>query len=251
MIKIIVIDDEQKAVQSLCTILNEYCEDIEICGTANSALEGLILINQKRPDLLFLDIEMPNGSGFDLLDMISARTFKVVFTTAFNHYAIKAIKYSAIDYLLKPIDIDEVIAVVYKVQTKAENPEHFQNQYENFLSNLKEPERKRVLLPTNEGIVFFYISDIIRIEADGSYSKIFLIKNKILHISKNIKEIETLICDDRFFRPHNSFLINTDFIAKFLNKDGGCIEMTDQAEIPLSRRKKIEFFEKFKITNKE
>lgn len=251
MIKVIIIDDEQNAVQSLRTILSEYCDDIEICGTAGSALDGIKIINQLRPDLVFLDVEMPHGTGFDMLDAIQERFFKVVFTTAYNHYAIKAIKYSALDYLLKPLDIDEVIAVVKKIQTASEPPEITQKKYDNFLNNIKEPEKKRVLLPTNEGIIFFFLSDIIRVEADGSYSKIYLSEKKILYISKNIKEIESLFSDERFFRTHNSYLINLDCISKYLNKDGGCIEMNDKAEIPLSRRKKIEFFEKFKLNHKD
>lgn len=251
MLKAVLIDDETDAINSLKIILTEYCPNVEVVGVAQSAIEGIKEINSKKPEIVFLDVEMPHGNGFDVLDGIAEKRFKVVFTTAYNHYAVKAIKYNAIDYLLKPLDIDEVIEAVKKIEKSTENYEEANKKYSALLDGLKKNTPKRVSLPTNEGIEFFFINDVIKAEADGSYTKIFLLDKKIIFVSKILKDIEDIFNDNKFFRAHNSFLINIDFIIKYLNKDGGYIEMSDGSLVPLSRRKKAEFFEKLKLGLKE
>lgn len=247
MLKAVLIDDEADAINALKIILSEYCPNVEIVGMANSALEGIKVINSKKPDILFLDIEMPHGNGFDLLDGLTERNFKIIFTTAYNHYAIKAIKYNALDYLLKPLDIDEVIAVVDKIEKLKESNVETNIKYISLLESIRQSPLKKITLPTNEGIEVFNLDDVIKVEADGSYTKIFLKNKKTIFVSKILKEIEDLLHQQTFFRAHNSFLINLDHIARYLNKDGGYIEMIDGSLIPLSRRKKIEFLEILKI----
>lgn len=251
MIRAIIIDDEPDAINALRLILNEYCRNVEIVAIASSALEGIKEINNKKPDLVFLDVEMPHGSGFDVLDGIADRNVKVIFTTAYNHYAIKAIKYNAIDYLLKPLDIDEVIEACEKIEKSTESPHELNSKYISLLESVKINQQKKVAFPTNDGIEFINANDIIRAEADGSYTKISLTNNRILYVSKILKDVEDIIEDSKFFRVHNSHIVNIDYIMRYINRDGGYIQTIDSAQIPLSRRKKAEFFDQLKIFNKE
>lgn len=251
MLKAVLIDDEIDATNALQIILKEYCPQVEIAGIAHSAIEGIKTINQTKPDIVFLDVEMPHGSGFDVLDGVAERNFRLIFTTAYNHYAIKAIKYNAIDYLLKPLDIDEVIDAVKKIEATADKPENLGEKYNSLLNEIKKNATKKIPLTTAECTEFVDVRDIVRVEADGSYTKVFLKNKKVLMLSKILKGIEDSINDTRFFRAHNSHLINMDYILKYHNREGGYIEMADGSMIPISRRKRTEFFEQMKIFNSE
>jgi two-component system, LytTR family, response regulator len=235
----VIIDDEPDAVEFIASIIGEYCPGLEVCGKAHNVKEGVVLINEIKPDLVFLDVEMPNGTGFDLLTHFPEKKFEVVFITAFNHYAIKAIKFSAVDYILKPININEFIESVNRVVQKRETNQLTVNEnFESLLENLRTSHPTRLVIPTSDGREYLNPKDIIRIEADRSYSWFFINDKRKILVSKHLKEFQDLLNDRDFFRPHNSHLINLDFVKKFVRHDGGYIEMTDGSQIPISRNRK-------------
>ncbi|MCU0473141.1 MAG: LytTR family DNA-binding domain-containing protein [Bacteroidales bacterium] len=238
-LKTVIIDDEANAVDFISSIIGEYCPDLEVAGKANDVADGVQKIQDIKPGLIFLDVEMPNGTGFDLLTQFPEKDFDVIFITAFNHYAIKAIKFSAVDYILKPININEFIEAVNKVVQKRANPPI--NAGENFrilMENLKTATPSRLAIPTSDGMEYLNPKDIIRIEADRSYSWFYLTGNRKILVSKHLKEFQDLLGDRNFFRSHNSFLINLKFVHKYIRKEGGYILMQDGAQIPVSRNRK-------------
>jgi two-component system LytT family response regulator len=235
----VIIDDEPDAVDFISSIIAEYCPGLEVCGKAHNVKEGVSLINEIKPDLVFLDVEMPNGTGFDLLIHFPEKNFDVVFITAFNHYAIKAIKFSAVDYILKPININEFIEAVNRVVHKrASNVVTGNENFDVLLENLRTSHPTRLVIPTSDGREYLNPNDIIRIEADRSYSWFFISNKRKILVSKHLKEFQDLLNDRNFFRPHNSHLINLDFVKKYVRHDGGYIEMTDGSQIPISRNRK-------------
>jgi len=250
MVKVVIIDDEQDAINSINLIVNEYCSNAEIIGTASSAAEGRNVILNQKPDLVFLDIEMPRGNGFDLLEMLPERSFEIIFITAYNNFAIKAFKYSAIDYILKPIDIDELVQAVDRAEKRInlykKNDSENRDRYDVLLDNIQTSQPTKIMVPTSEGQIYLEISDINRIEAEGSYSTIFLNNKTKLLVSKNLKEFENMLSSNDFFRPHNSHLINLEFVKKYVLKDGGYIEMTKDIVVPRSRRRKESFIDKMR-----
>ncbi|MBG0858468.1 MAG: response regulator transcription factor [Bacteroidales bacterium] len=238
-LKTIVIDDEPDAVDFISSIIGEYCSGLEVAGKAHDVKEGVQLIREQKPDLVFLDVEMPHGTGFDLLTHFPEKDFDVVFITAFNHYAIKAIKFSAVDYILKPININEFIDAVNKViQKRGSNLFRGNENIRVLLENLKTGLPSRLAIPTSDGMEYLNPRDIIRIEADRSYSWFFITGNRKMLVSKNLKEFQDLLNDRYFFRPHNSHLINLKYVKKYVRREGGYIEMTDGSEIPVSRNRK-------------
>jgi two-component system LytT family response regulator len=238
-LKTIIIDDEQDAVDFIFSIAGEYCPGLNVIGKAYDVPEGTALITDLKPDLVFLDVEMPHGTGFDLLANFPEKDFDVIFITAFNHYAIKAIKYSAVDYILKPININEFIEAVNKVTAKrSENSSHGSDNIKVLLENIKSSPPSRLAIPTSDGMEYLNPKDIIRIEADRAYSWFYISGNRKMLVSKNLKEFQDLLSDRYFFRPHNSHLINLKYVRKFVRRDGGYIEMNDGSEIPVSRNRK-------------
>jgi two-component system, LytTR family, response regulator len=242
MIKTILIDDEKKSVQTLAIMLNEFCTDIEIVATAGSAADGIKEILKHSPDLVFLDIEMTGGSGFDLLESLTEQNFKVVFVTAHDHYAIKAIKAHAIDYILKPLSVEELINAVnnYKHQLTI-SPDNQINKIETLLKHIKQQHIKKIALPTSTGTEFIAINEIMYLSAERSYCIIYLENKKKIMVSKSMNEIEELIDSHNFFRIHKSNTVNLAFVKKHLKTDGGIIELTDGTKLYLSRLKKDEF----------
>jgi two-component system LytT family response regulator len=238
-LKTIIVDDEPDAVDFISSIIGEYCPSLEVVGKAHNVIEGVQQIKEKKPDLVFLDVEMPNGTGFDLLTHFPGKDFDVVFITAFNHYAIKAIKFSAVDYILKPINISEFIEAVNRVILKrSEKPSQSNENFKILMENLKSALPTRLAIPTAEGMEYLNPKDIIRIEADRSYSWFFITGNRKILVSKNLKEFQDLLSDRYFFRSHNSHLINLKYVRKYIRRDGGYIEMQDGAQIPVSRNRK-------------
>jgi two-component system, LytTR family, response regulator len=237
-IKTIVIDDEHDAVNFIKSIINEYCPKLEVVDVANSANEGAKKIIEKNPDLVFLDVEMPHGSGFDLLSRFPEKIFDVIFITAFNHYAIKAIKFSAVDYILKPININEFIAAVEKVIDKRTHVQNRDESFQALLENVRSALPGKLAIPTSEGMEYLNTKDIIRIEADRSYSWFYLINQKKILVSRNLKEYQELLTDRNFFRSHNSHLINLEHVKKFIRHEGGAIELIDGSQVPISRGKR-------------
>jgi two-component system LytT family response regulator len=238
MIKAVLVDDEEYAIVALKILLKENCSNVSVVGEAHSALEGIKEINNKKPDLVFLDVDMPNGSGFDLLEGLPERNFHVIFVTAYSSYAVKAFKFNAVDYIVKPVNMMELIEAVNKVENSNQLTSGKIN-HDVLMKYLKQTQLGRVGIPTSDGVEFMEPDDIIHVDADGSYTKIFTKKNTIM-VSKYLKEIQLILDENLFFRTHNSYIINLHHIKKYNNKDG-MILMTDGSSIILAKNKKAEF----------
>jgi len=243
ILKTVIVDDEQDAVNFIESIANEYCPSIKIIGKAYSAIEGVEVITKLKPDLVFLDVEMPHGSGFDLLAGFPEKEFDVIFITAFNHYAIRAIKFSAVDYILKPININEFIEAVKRVEESRKEKTGSNHNFNTLFENLQTALPSKLAIPTSSGMEYLNTREIIRIEADRSYSWFFMGDEKKHLVSRNLKEYQELLSDRNFFRTHNSHLINLEHVKKYIRHEGGYIEMTDGSNVPISRGKKDLFLE--------
>ncbi len=247
MIRVVVIDDEKRVAEAIAKIIENHCSGFSVIGIAHTVKTGVELINKHKPDLVTLDINLPDGSGFDLLKKVEDIDFKLVFITAYEEHALKAIKFSAIDYILKPIDEIELSDAFRKVKAihKKENNKVI---LDSFLTGLAEKpkEHKKIVLKTADDIHLIKVNEIIRCESEGSYTSFFLTDGKKLMVSKNLKEYEDLLTDYGFFRTHHSHLININNIERFHKADGGVIYMSDQSEIPVSVRKKDSLLQLFK-----
>ena len=244
MPKAIIVEDELHSRQFLKNLVTEYCPELNLVALASDVEEGVAAIKEHKPDIVFLDIEMQTGTGFDLLLQFPAPEFEVIFTTAYDHYAIKAIKFSAIDYLLKPIEIEELQQAVKKItDKKAMNGS--QQALQMLLKNLQAPPKEdpSITLATSEGLEFIPLQQIIRIEASGPYSYFFLKNNKKIMVSRNLKEYEVMLSDHGFFRAHNSHIINIREVKRMVKTDGGYAVMSDDSKISISPKKKDEFMQ--------
>lgn len=244
MIKTIIVDDAVNSQNVLLQILIQHCPNVKLCGIANSVLEAQKLIVEQQPNLVLLDVEMPPNNGFELLEQFPNPNFEVIFTTAHDQYALRAIKFCALDYLLKPIDIQELKSAINKTEQKLQS--NFQHQnFNQLLENLKSPnhQENKIALPTLEGLIFVMVNLILRCEADGSYTKIHLKNGKIITATRKIKEFEHLLVEHNFFRIHRSHLINLNHIEKYYKGSGGYIVLTDGVSIDVARRKKEAFLE--------
>lgn len=237
-LRTIIVDDEPDAVNFIQSIIDDYCPKLEVVGKAKSAKEGAKMIIDKLPDLVFLDVEMPQGSGFDLLAKFPEKTFEVIFITAFNHYAIKAIKFSAVDYILKPININEFISAVDKVLDKRNDGDHRNASFTTLLENVRSAMPAKLAIPTSDGMEYLNTHDIIRVEADRSYSWFYLVDHRKILVSRNLKEYQELLTDRNFFRTHNSHLVNLEHVKKYIRHDGGAVELDDGEHVPISRGKR-------------
>lgn len=241
MLNAIIVDDEASGAGSLKILLGKYCPDVKILGVASSADEAEKMINTLSPNLVFLDVEMPHADGFQLLSRFKKISFDVVFTTAYNEYALKAIKHSAIDYLLKPIDKDELIESVKKCEEKHSKGQVDYMKVENLLASLAQTHKVQKLpVPTIEEILYIDIDNIIRFEADSNYTMIFLRSGKKITSSKTLKDYEMMLVGHPFFRVHKTHFINLSEITKYIKGDGGFVVMTDGATIEVSRQKKAD-----------
>lgn len=240
MIKAIIIDDEERGIDVLFEMLSRYCPDVNICSTAFDIVTGTEMIRQYQPDVVFLDIEMPGKNGFELLEQFGDIDFEIIFVTAYNEYAIRALRFSALDYLLKPVNIDELQGAVQRLKDKQQYTAR-----QDRLRHLKEtvaesnPFRK-IVLSTATGYYFVNIGDIIYCEADKSYTHIFLESKVKYTASKSLREFDELLKNHSFFRIHKSYLVNMNKVA-MVNKDLQVI-MSNKTELPLSFRKKTDFF---------
>lgn len=238
----IIIDDEKKGREILKSLIETYCKEVEIIAQASNADEGFELIQKHEPDVVFLDVEMPSGDGFSLLERFNEITFQIIFTAAFDEYAIKAIKFHALDYLLKPIDIDELRVAVENVKKALQEDRKVDNRYGEMLQSRKENTGK-LALPIKDGIVYLSISEIVRVESDGAYSIFYTDCGKKHLSSKNLGEYEEILPAYGFFRVHRSHIINVKKVKKFIRSDGKFIEMEDGSRVEIARRKKDEFLE--------
>lgn len=241
MLKTIIADDEQDAINLLEEGLKHCYPYIEIIAIAKNIneLEQLILLHQ--PDLVFLDIQMPGGNIFEMLDKIQPISFEIIFVTAYNQFALQALKRNAIDYLLKPINIEELKEAVKKVYQKFIEKENKQNKITTLINEIIGKQSK-IAITTFEKTIYLKITDIVRIEGDGNYVRIITNNHENYFISKKLKDFQEQLPGNLFFRVHNSYLINIEFVKSILNKDSSII-MTDGTVIPLSRKKREEFLE--------
>jgi two-component system LytT family response regulator len=239
-IKTVVIDDEPDAVNFIRSIIEDHCPELEVTGFAHSADEGEAVIRRSKPALVFLDVEMPMGNGFDLLTRFPKKEFEVIFVTAFDHYAIRAIKFSAVDYILKPIRIREFTESVNKYLLSCSNGSHNVPSYDLLLENLHAPMPLKLAISAFGGVEYLTITDILRIESDGSYSNFFMKNGKKIMVSRNLKEYHELLSNHSFFRAHHSHLINLMYVKRFMRLEG-IIELDDGSRVPVSRSKKALF----------
>lgn len=237
----IIIDDELNGRIALKQKLQDYCPDVVVVGEAENGRDGIDMILKYSPQLVFLDIEMPEMNGFEMLIKIPEKKFHIIFTTAYDQYAIKAIKYAAFDYLLKPIDIDELKVTIARLSFQPP-PDASIKKLETLEQNLlTKPFLNKIAVPTHEGLLFFDISTIMRLEAQSNYTELYFIDRPKLIASRTLKDFEEIMPDDIFFRIHNSHIINLHFIKRYIRGDGGHVEMKNGDYVIVSRRKKEEF----------
>jgi len=234
-IKAIIVDDEANNRENLRLALASYCKEVTIIGEADSAITALDLIKAQPPDLVFLDIAMPLGDGFQLLESLDTINFDVIFVTAYNQHAIRAIKFCAIDYLLKPIDVLELKQAVNRVLSNQEKKQQ-QQKLELLSSQLGTP--KKIALPQSDHVEFIALSEIIRCQGEKNYTWFYLQDGRKLLVSQTLKEYVGLLEDAHFFRVHQSHLINLQQIKKYSRRDGGYVVMTDKEIVPVARNRK-------------
>ena len=240
MLTAIIIDDEQKGRIALRQKLQDYCATVQLTGEAENGEEGIKLIEKNNPDIVFLDIEMPRMDGFEMLHRLSEKKFHLIFTTAYDQYAIKAFKVAAFDYLLKPIDIEELKSAISKINSLS--PVITEKKLAVLEQNLEGKNVfSKIAIPTLEGLLFFNMRDIIHLEASSNYTTIYFNNHPKLIASKTLKDFEELLPANIFFRTHHSHIINLSFIKRYLKGDGGQIEMQNGNFVDVARRKKDEF----------
>ncbi len=236
----IIIDDELKGRIALSQKLRDYCSDVRLVGEAENGEDGIKLIEKLKPDIVFLDIEMPRMNGFDMLLRLPQKNFDLIFTTAYDQYAIKAIKYAAFDYLLKPVDIEELKLAVSKSNSR--QLINTEKKLEVLDQNLRgKTILNKIAIPTLDGMLFFNIADIVHLEANSNYTTLYFSNHPKLLASKTLKDFEDLLPTDIFFRTHHSHLINLNYIKRYIKGDGGQIELQDGTYVDIARRKKEEF----------
>lgn len=240
MIKAAIIDDESSAANVFRLMLQRHVPEITEIAIETKPEKAIAFLQQYKPDLVFLDIIMPALTGFDLLSLYDEIPFDVIFTTAHDEYAIQAIRFSAVDYLLKPIDADELKAAVQRMIRKKQLGNSSKQILANLVHNLqaKEEDEFRLTVPTNSGVVFFKTNEIIRLEGEGNYSRIILTGNRWHLSSKTLKDFEELLPAATFIRIHKSYIVNKNFIVNYLKK--GEVVLSDNSNIPVSRRKKTQ-----------
>lgn len=240
MIRAILVDDEQNNIDNLRKLLEKYCPEVAVISMTTSAIDGKKMITEQKPDLIFLDIQMPDKNGFELLKSLDSYSFEVIFVTAFDKYGIQAVKFSAIDYLLKPINIEELKSAVNKAAEKiVQKKQNY--QLENLLRLLQQQrEEHRIAIPAAKEIRFVKTQDIIRCESSNNYTTFFLNSGEKLIVSKPIYEYEELLSDYGFIRCHQSHLVNKKFVRSIVKEDGGYLLLEDNEQIPISRQKKEE-----------
>ncbi len=246
MIRCILIDDEADSLEVMEMLLTSNCPQVKIEAVCNSAEEGITAIHRYRPDVVFLDVEMPNMNGFDMLEQFEKLFFDVVFVTAYHQFAIRAFRYSALNYLLKPVDADDLIETIRRIENTKTAP--LKEQMELLLQSVQQagaPTIARIALTTSYGMQFVPTADIIYCESDNNYTSVKMADGKKIVVSKTMKEIDDTLAGPDFFRIHNSFLINLNHIKKFVRGEGGYVVMDDDTMVSISRTKKQLFLEMF------
>lgn len=240
----ILIDDEPNATEALTNMLRMTAPDVTVAAVANDPYLGLEKIRELQPDLLFLDIQMPHMTGFELLEKLGKFNCSVIFTTAYDQYALQAFKVSAADYLLKPIDLDELEAAVGKARErkKAALPDF--SAFERLFQQVQKPEAPRLALPTSDGLIFIFVNSIVRLQSDSNYTTFYLESKEKIVVSRTLGEYEDQLSKQNFCRIHHSHLINLSHLRRYIKTDGGYAEMSDGSRIEISRRKRDDFVAK-------
>jgi two-component system, LytTR family, response regulator len=244
MIKAIIVDDELDCCETIASLLNAYCPDVEVTGTYHNGAEALPAVLQKQPDLVFLDVEMPKMNGFEMLEQLPQVNFDIIFTTSYDKYALKAIRFSAIDYLLKPIDREELQKAVQKVRMRSQR--NMSQQVEILMQKLHQPAKAigKIALPTMEGLQMIPVDSIINCESDSNYTILLLKSNKKIIVSSTLKEMEEVLEDHSFVRVHRSYLANLNEVEKYVKGEGGYLIMSDGSTIDVSRNRKEQLMKK-------
>ncbi len=242
--KTLIIDDIKQNREQVRKMLSDFCPQVRIAGETDDVISAIDLIQSEKPDLVLLDIEMPNGTGFDVLQGLDKVDFEVIFITAHDRYALRAIKFCCLDYILKPVDVKELIQAIHRASEKIKARNSTEN-FSHLLSNIqdKNPKQHKIALPTQEGLVFIKVNQIMRCEAEGSYTQIVLNDKSRILATRRIKGFEELLTDYHFFRVHRSHLVNLEYIEKYHKGEGGYIVMSDGTSVDVSRRKKDDFLE--------
>jgi two-component system LytT family response regulator len=243
--KVLLLDDDRSNSEILSKILEMYCPKVQVTGIAEDITQAMLLIKENEPDLIFLDINLKNESGFDILPLISSLATGVIFITAHDQYILQALRSNAIDYLLKPIDVKEVIKAVERALKKIPAKQGIEK-----LTLLHEPLNKpaydrKIIIPTSRGYEFILTSSIIRLEANGAYTNIFITDNRKILVTRNIKEYELILPEITFVRIHHSHIINLDYVKYYHKGRGGYVEMTNGETIQVATRRKDTFLAKF------
>lgn len=238
MIRAIIIDDEHYCVEVLSTLLKKYCPEVTVSATCSSGEEGLKAIHEYQPDLVFLDVEMPRMNGFQLLESLPEINFDLVFTTSYDQYAIKAIRFSALDYLLKPIDREELQKAVNKAGKRQSGS--INQQLQLLLQKINQPATRvnKVAMPTMEGLQMINVADIISCASDSNYTILHLKDKQKLVVSRTLKEIEEILEEHSFIRVHHSYMVNLNEVTKYIRGEGGYLVMSDGSHIDVSRSRK-------------
>lgn len=240
MYKAIIIDDEMNNMSALREKILKHCPMLEVVACCENGRQGIQEIERLQPDIVFLDIEMPVMNGFTMLQQLRNRDFELIFTTAYDHYAIKAIRYSAIDYLLKPVEIDELKAAVDNAVSKRSGKRN-SHQVELLLDQLKQQQYRKIAVPTSEGIRFLPLDQVLYFEANLNYTFIVLTDSSRLLVSRNLKEFEDLLPAGEFIRIHHSHIINRQYVDRYIRGDGGQVVMQNGNVLDVSKRKKSDF----------
>lgn len=243
MFKVIIIDDEPKSISSLKFVLEKNCPQVKVSDTARSANEGFEKIKLHNPDIVFLDVEMPYGNGFDLLNKLPEHNFEVIFVTAYENYAIKAFKVDAVDYILKPFTEDDIIAAIKKAAERVQEKKLIQINGHNTHKKNHIPFSKKIAVPAFDGLAFINIEDIVRCEAEENYTNFFLKDKKKMLVCKSLADYEEMLEPFDFHRIHQSHLINLAYVSKYVKGRGGYVVMQDGVTVDVSARKKMEFLE--------
>jgi len=247
MLKAVIVDDEYKSRENLQILLHDFVEHVEVVALCENVSDAIDEIQTHKPDIVFLDIQLQRETGFDLLTSLPEINFEVIFTTAYSEYAIKAFKFSAVDYLLKPIDIEDLKKAVAKVEKRLNS--NITARLTELIGNLKttSDDNYKLALPTMDGLIFVKVNDILYCEAASNYTKLYAIDGKKYLVSKTLKEYDDLLGRYNFFRIHNSYLINLNAVKKYVKGEGGYVILNNDVSLDVSKRKKEAFLSKLGV----
>jgi two-component system LytT family response regulator len=242
MLRAVLVDDDESNLSALREKLARHCPEVEVIGSCDNGADGIAMIEEQKPGIVFLDIEMPLMNGFVMLQQLHYRDFALVFVTAYDHYAIKAIRYSALDYLVKPVEIEELKSAVARALANQPN-QSSQVQLEILLEQLHKKQPQRISIPTNDGLRFLQLDQVVHLEASSNYTYIYLATKQHFLVSRTLKEFEDMLPPEIFIRIHHSTIINKNYVEKYIRGEGGQVLMQDGKVLDVSKRKKAEFIQ--------